>query len=424
MVLPIVAAPIADGVVFVDGDQIGWVGRYEDYFGPAVPTYDWPGVLTPGLVNAHAHLQYTGYADMHAPGLDFFGWLAQFVPRNRGMTDDDWAASTKAGVAECLRTGTTCVADIASGPAAVAAVAEAGLPGVSYLELVGVDDARWTGGRRDALLATLAALSGSAALPGSAARSGSAGSDRSAGRRAVGVSPHSPYTLSAGVFGECVRVAREHGLRLHPHVAESRYEVEFVATGGGPFAEANRRWELSMELMRAAGGLSPVAYVDRLGGLGRDVHLAHGVHVSDEDRALLRERGTAVALCARSNAALGCGQAPVAAYRAEGNAVAVGTDSRASVPSLDLLAELAALRELALAQGSPADGLDQWLVEAATVGGARAMALADVGELSVAARADLAVFDVPVGGNPHTALVRHGAGRCVGTVLAGQVVHG
>lgn len=402
VVLPIVAAPIADGAVFVVDDQIGWVGRYEDYFGPAVPTYEWPGVMLPGLVNAHTHLQYTGYADLYEPGVDFFAWIAQFVARNQAMTDDDWVASTKVGAAECLRTGTTCVADVATGPAVVAAVAEAGLAGVSYLETVGADDARWAADRREALLAALA------------------GCDP---RRAVGVSPHSPYTLSTAVFGECVRLARDRGLRLHPHVAESRYEAEFVATGGGVFAEANRGWGLAMELMGAAAGNSPVEYVDALGGLGRDVHLAHGVHVSGADRALLRERGTTVALCVRSNVTLGCGEPPVAAYRAEGNSVAVGTDSRASVPSLDLLAELAVLREVALAQGSPADGLDQWLVEAATVGGARAMALADGGELSVAARADLAIFDVPVGGNPHTALVQHGAGRCIGTVLAGQVVH-
>jgi cytosine/adenosine deaminase-related metal-dependent hydrolase len=74
-------------------------------------------------------------------------------------------------------------------------------------------------------------------------------------------------------------------------------------------------------------------------------------------------------------------------------------------------------------QGSPESGLDRWLVEAATLGGARAMGLADVGVLRPGARADLAAFDVDPGGDPYGALVRHGAGRCAGTVLAGRVVH-
>ena len=118
---------------------------------------------------------------------------------------------------------------------------------------------------------------------------------------------------------------------------------------------------------------------------------------------------------------LGVGEAPVAAYRAEGSPVAIGTDSRASAPSLDLLADLAALRETALRQGSPAAGLDRWLVEAATAGGARAMGL-DAGTIVPGGRADLAVFAVDPGPDPYAALAG-AAGRCVGTVLAGRVVH-
>jgi len=398
VVLPIGAEPIRDGGVLVDGQRIGWVGPAARYDGPTVATQDWPGLLLPGLVNAHAHLQYTAYADMYAPDVDFFAWIARFPVRNRDTPEPAWAESARAGVAELLRTGTTCVADITVQRAAIEAVADAGLAGVSYVEVVGADAASWPD-HRARLLATLSTADG---------------------RRAVGVSPHAPYTLSSQVFGDCVALARERRLRLHPHVAESSYETEFVAAGTGAFAEANRRWGLDMELMRKPGRQSPVGYVDGLAGLGPDVHVAHGVRVSAVDRARLRERGTVVALCARSNATLGCGAPPVAAYRAEGNAVAVGTDSRASVPSLDLLAELGLLREIALGQGSPEAGLDRWLVEAATVGGARAMGLTDVGVLTPGARADLAAFDVPLDGDPYVALVRYGAGRCLGTVVAGR----
>ncbi len=166
-----------------------------------------------------------------------------------------------------------------------------------------------------------------------------------------------------------------------------------------------------------------MAELAALGALGPDSHVAHGVQCDAADRALLREHGTTVALCPRSNATLGVGEAPVAAYRAEGNPVAVGTDSLSSAPSLDLLADLAALREIAARQGSPEPGLDRWLVEAATVGGARAMGLDDIGVLRPGARADLAAFDLDPAADPYAELVRHGAGRCIGTVLAGQVVH-
>jgi aminodeoxyfutalosine deaminase len=400
VVLPVGAPPIRDGAVVVDGARIAWVGPRREWTEPA-EVVEWPGVLLPGLVNAHCHLQYSAYADKCQPGVDFLEWIAEFVPRNRTMTEADWRRSTADGVDALLRTGTTAVADIAAHAVAVDVLAGSGLAGISYLEAVGADAAGWPE-RRAALLAVL---------------------DRLTPRR-LGVSPHTLYTLGAAVIRDCVALARDRGLRLHPHAAESPYEVEYVATGSGPFAAANRRWGLAMELLAAGGSArTPVAELAALGALGPDTHVAHGVHCDAADRAMLRAAGGTVALCPRSNAVLGVGAAPVAAYRAEGNPVAVGTDALSSTPSLDLLADVAALRELAIAQGSPEAGLDRWLIEAATRGGAAAMGLTDIGVLRPGARADLAAFDVPTDADPYTALVAHGAGRCAGTILAGRTAY-
>jgi cytosine/adenosine deaminase-related metal-dependent hydrolase len=405
VVLPVCAPPLRNGAVVLDGNRIGWVGPRREWTGTATEV-EWPGVLTPGLVNAHAHLQYSAYADKCVPGVDFLDWIAEFVPRNQRMTDADWRRSTADGLAELVRTGTTCVADVAARAEAIEVVAESGLAGISYVETVGADDTRWPECRAD-LVALLERPT-----------------PRRPNPRRLGVSPHTLYTLGTAVVRDCVALARQRGLRLHPHAAESPYEVEYVATGTGPFAEANRGWGLAMELLRDGGSArSPVAELAALGALGEDSHIAHGVHCDADDRALLREHDTVVALCPRSNAILGVGDAPVAAYRAEGNPVAVGTDALSSTPSLDLLADLAALRDIALGQGSPEPGLDRWLVEAATVGGARAIGLDDVGVLYPGARADLAAFDVDPTGDPYAELVRGGAGHCVGTVLAGRVVH-
>jgi cytosine/adenosine deaminase-related metal-dependent hydrolase len=395
-VLPVGAPPIRAGAVAVDGDRVVWVGPRRDWTGEG-PVESWPGLLAPGLVNGHCHLQYTAYADMCEPGVDFLDWISVFARRNPTMTDADWQASADAGVGELLRTGTTAVADVVASPAAVRAAEP--LAGVSYVEAVGVDGAGWPA-HRPVLLDRLAARTG----------------------RAVGVSPHTLYSLGSGVVRDCVAVARERGLRLHPHLAESPYEVEYVATGTGPFADAMVRWGFAMELVTAGGSArTPAAELAGLGALGPDVHVAHGVHCDAADRALLRAHRTTVTLCPRSNRVLGVGEAPVAAYRAEGSPVAVGTDSRASAPSLDLLADVADLRATALRQGSPAAGLDRWLVEAATIGGARAMGL-DAGTVVPGGRADLAVFDIDPGGDPYAALAG-AAGRCVGTVLSGRVVH-
>jgi cytosine/adenosine deaminase-related metal-dependent hydrolase len=402
VVLPVVGEPIENGAVAVAGDRVVAVGPRAEVLGaaPGARVREWPGVLLPGLVNAHAHLQYTDYADLATSGLPFFTWIRTLTERRRTWTPAQWQESARRGVHELLRTGTTCVADVVTDVAVLPVLARSGLAGTAFVEVVGVESYRWPE-ERAALCAKL---------------------DAAPAGLGVGVSPHALYSIGEDVARGAAVVARERGLRLHPHLAETRDEVEYVHAGGGTFADFARSRDLTFELLSGGSGRTPVAEADALGLLGPDVHVAHGVHVSAEDRALLRERGTAVALCVRSNETLGAGEAPVAAYLAEGSPLAVGTDSRASSPSLDLLAELAALHALALSQGAVADGLARRLVEAATVGGANALGRNDLGRLAPGTRADFAVFDVP-DGDPYEALVAHAAGRCVATVLGGRIVH-
>lgn len=404
VVVPIGAEPIRDGAVDVVGDRVVWVGPAAEYRGGTKDVRDWPGVLTPGLVNAHTHLQYTDFGDCAAGGMPFHEWIGMLIARRRGFTEEMWRDGVRRGIDAMLRTGTTCVADVVSEPYVLEPLAGSGLAGTAYVEVGGVDQRLWDDGRRVRYRSVL---------------------DNAPRGLRLGVAPHTPYTLGEGVIRDCVATGRARGLRVHPHLAESAAEVEFVLAGTGPFQEMMERVGLMLELSGNGSGTSPARYLDSLGALGPDVHVAHGVHLDAADRDLLRRHGTAVALCARSNAILMSGDPPVAALRAEGSPIAVGTDSLASCPSLDLLDELAALRDLALRQGSPGAGLDRWLVEAATAGGASALGLTgEVGVLRPGVRADFAVFDVPTDGDPYEALVRSGGGRCAGTVLAGVIRHG
>lgn len=401
VVLPIASEPIRDGAVLVEGDRIVAVGPRTSIDAGSARVREWPSVLLPGLVNAHTHLQYTDFADLATAGLPFHQWIRTLTERRHTWVPAQWQESARRGVHELLRTGTTCVADIVSDVATLPVLARSGLAGIAYVEVVGVESYRWPAARA----ALLAKLDGAPR-----------GID-------LGVSPHALYSLGLDAVRGAVAVARERALRLHPHLAETENEVEYIVCGTGPIAEFGKGRGLTFEHIGDGSGLTPVAEADALGLLGPDVHVAHGVHVPAEDRATLRRRGTAVALCVRSNATLGAGTAPVAAYLDEGSPIAVGTDSRASSPSLDLVEELRALYETAVSQGFPPSGLARRLVEAATAGGAYALGRSDVGVLVAGARADLAAFDVPVGGDPYDALVAHGAGRCVVTVLGGRMVH-
>jgi cytosine/adenosine deaminase-related metal-dependent hydrolase len=398
VVLTMTGPPLRDGAVLVEHDRVVDIGRREDVVGraPGARVRDWRGVLTPGLVNAHAHLEYgPPFADLARSDLPFAQWIAELTRRRKGMTDVDWQVSARGSAHQLLKSGTTAVADVVTRGPAIAVAGSLGLQGISYAELAGVDARGWPVAleRLEVLLGTLG--------------------------RERGISPHTLYTLSTGVFGQLVDLARERGVRLHPHLAETTDEAEWVLSGTGAFAHFVERFGFEFELAGRGSGVSAVRHCDELGGLGPDVHVAHGVHVDAADRALLRERQTVVALCTRSNAVLRAGEAPVADYLAEGSPVAIGTDSLASVPDLDLLAEARATCDLARKQGL--DDPEEAVVRALTLGGAQALGR-DLGRLHPGGRADLAVFDVPTA-EPYRDLVEHGAGRCVATVLGGRLVH-
>ncbi|NYI05820.1 amidohydrolase family protein [Allostreptomyces psammosilenae] len=403
------AGAVRDGAVAVEGAgvvAVGEEGELRERF-PRARVRRWPGVLMPGLVNAHAHLQYSDFAELAAGDLAFPEWIRRLSAMRARFDATAWQESTRRGIHALLRTGTTAAADVVTDPEVLVTTARSGLAGVSYLEVVSAGPANWAV-KREALLGALASAP--------------------AGRR-LGLSPHTPYTVGTDAFRECVAIARGRGLRLHPHLAETPEEAEYVLSGSGALAGLVPMLELE-----ASGGcgLTPPAYLDGIGALGPDVHVAHGTHCAAEDRKLLAARGTAVAVCVRSNALLGAGEPPLADYLAEGVPLAVGTDSLASTPSLDLWEEALAARDLARRQGYASPDLERRLVEAMTRGGAAAMGLGDgdvtegaIGVLRPGARADLAVFDVsvPPGADPWGVLVEGAAGRCVATVLGGRLVH-
>ncbi len=403
VVVPVADEPIREGAVGVDDGRIAYVGPAADA-PEAESSTAFDGVLTPGLVNAHTHLCYSAFADMYGNEKEFFEWIQDFARRNPATADEAWKASVQLGIDESIAHGVTAVADIVTPAAGFAPLFASDLAGVAYWEACFIDDAAWEVRRS----AWREVVTDSRAVNNSDV--------------AVGISPHTLYTLGTEVGKSLAELARTLDIRLHPHLAETMHEDMFVRRGSGPFAFMNRRAGLELEIADGGVGHSPAAQMEKVGWLGADSHVAHGVHIDKADRELLRNRRTAVAVCARSNARLEAGEPPVADLRAEGNTVAIGTDSRASSPDLDIAAEWPVLRKLALAQGDGGEGLNEWLVRAATEGGAAALGRTDIGAIKVGNRADLAHFAVTTEGDPYAALVNGAAGNCTATILKGNLI--
>lgn len=394
-VLSLTAPAVAAGGVLVHEGRIVAVGKSDELRSHAEEIVRYDGILMPGFVNAHAHLQYgPSFADLVQLGVSaghtFADWLLQMTERRKAMSDPGWRDEVAGSWEQARSTGTVAVADIVTSVAAF----DVAVPGVRYLESVALPSAAWESEARrvDAVLTS---------------------------HPEAGISPHTLYTLGSGVITGLTKLARERGRRIHPHLAETVDEDEFIRAGTGPFAA----WPFAAEIRDAQGaGCSPAQHLDALGGLGADVHVAHGTHLDAADRQLLRERGTPVALCARSNSLLGSGAPPVAALLREQSPIAVGTDSLASTPDLDMLAEVRALAVIAISQGYDDADLGLRLLFAATRGGAAAIGRSDLGRLETGAVAAFAhvLVDDPAAEDLVAEVLRSGAGQPAGDPLSAQ----
>lgn len=402
---PMTGPPVARGGALVAEERVVAVGEASGLRKQADREYHVDGVLLPGLVNAHTHLELTRAALLARPG-PFHAWVPAERGVTTGWTDDEWQRSAREGVLASLRAGVTCVGDVVRRGAGVPAAARAGLHGDSWIEIDLVD----TASHDD----VLAALEQSLGLP--------------AGHRRVGIAPSSPWALGTGVLQALGALAERRSVPLHLHAAQSQAEVRAIWHGDGPLAEQVKTAGMVFEWLDEGMQLGPVRYLAQLGLLGPRTSLAHGVWVDDPEAQLLTGQTVPVVCCPRSNELLNTGGAPLERYARAGTPLAIGTESLAAAPDLDVLAEAAAWVEMANAQGmvfwtgaaGPVE-LPEQAVRLITVDGAAAMGWGEhSGVIAPGRRANL--VGVQVATTPATVysdLIAQGAGRQVLTVLGG-----
>ena len=403
---PVGRPPIRDGAVAVRGGTIVGVGGRADLLAghPGMSRLDLgDAALLPGLVNCHTHLELPG-PPVEPPGGCFARWLIAVIERRREQPSGAEAAQAEASARRLLAWGTTAIGEVSSTGQSLTPLLRAGLRGILYREVLGL-------------------APGEAQARAEAAREdlGRMGHAARGSLLRIGLSPHSPYSLSEELFAACRALGRAAGVPACIHAAESAEEAMLLAGGTGPIpgllypavgqAPPPRR--------RAP---SPVTYLEALGVLEGGPLLIHAVHVDAEDRRRLAAHGVGVAHCPRSNARLSGAVAPVPVYLGEGIRVGLGTDSLASVPTLDLWDEMRAALAAHAGRIAPAQ-----VLEMATLGGARVLGLGGaVGSLEAGRRADLTA--VPAGGilatDPEGSLIAETSGEDVLlTMVEGQIRH-
>ena len=345
---------IAETDVCVEGDRILAVGEIPESFAADTVVEGKDRLLLPGLVNAHTHTYMTMFRGC-ADDVPFAEWLNDHIdPLEGKMTAEDCYWSTLLGNMEMILNGTTASIDMfIYTETASRAAEESGFRTVLTRGLTGPE-----GGERRLREFFTEYEAWKGRCP----------------RVTFALGPHAPYSCSEDYLRQVAELAKEHGLGLHIHVSESRFEQETI---------------------RAQYGCTPAALLDRCGVLGPKTLAAHGVYLSEEDIALFAERGVSVVTNPVSNLKLGNGVAPVPALLKAGVNVALGTDGAASNNALNLFRELSFVT--LLHKGLTGDTTAVPASEAlkmATVNGAKALGLEGCGEIKAGAKADLTVLDI------------------------------
>ena len=372
---------IPDGAILARDGWIEQVGQTDLLPKDADEVVDLTGhVVLPGLVNTHHHLYQTLTRVVPAAqDADLFDWLRTLYPIWAGMTPDHVRVSTRLGLAELALSGCTTasdhhylwpngsrVEDQLEGAAPVGVrfhvsrgsmslgESRGGLPPDSVVEPEEriLDDSRRVVDQYHD--------------PG-----------RGAMTRVV-LAPCSPFTVTDELMRATAALARELGVTMHTHLAETADEEAFC------LARFGRR---------------PVQYMEDLGWAGPDVWYAHAVHVADDEVERMGQAGTGVAHCPTSNMRLASGLAPVSRYLAAGVPVGLGVDGSASNDSSHMMAETRQallLNRLAVAPGlgSGAQMTPRQALQLATAGGARVLGRDDIGRLAPGVAADFIAYDL------------------------------
>lgn len=413
-VLPISSAPIRDAAVAIDGGKIAAVGSrqqiQEKYSNAEIEDLG-PAAILPGFVNCHSHLELTAMRGaLDAVEHDFRSWLLKLNSLRAEMTNDDIVAAAVAGAREGAAAGVTCFGDIGRfGHAGVSALKEVGLRGVVFQETEFSPDDRTAD---DDFLKLTEKFERLHAASTDLVR--------------VGLSPHSPYTVSSRLFELIAEYAIINRLQVSIHAAESSPEIELLTRGTGFFTGVYEKFDVEWHSPHC----SPIEYLERLGVLSAQPLLAHCVKVSATDLSRIKANGAKIAHCPKSNAKFGHGYAPFERFLDEGIAVGLGSDSVASNNVCDLLEE-ARFASLAARnrEGSERFIEGKEVLEAATLGGAKALGIESItGSLEPGKQADLTVVSLdnlaqqPIG-DIHAALTFSSNARdIILTMVAGREV--
>jgi len=378
--------------VFIEGDRLADRADGE--------TIDASGCyVMPGLVQTHVHLVQTIFRGL-AEELSLLEWLRDRIwPLEAAHDERSFRATARLGLLDLLSTGTTTILDMGTTHGGEVIAEELVASGIRAR----FGQAMMDGG--DGVPASLRETTGDSLHR--SARLVMKWNEAADGRIGYAYAPRFALSCTRELLEAVAEITKRLELLVHTHSNEN-------------VAERN--------LIEAATGRAPTAYLDDVGLVNERSVIAHGVNLDDREIGILTERGASITHCPSSNLKLGSGTADVRRLRDRGITVGVGADGAACNNRLDGFEELRLAALLASGLHGPG-ALTAWdILAMGTRDGAKAMRLdAEIGTLEVGKKADLIVLDAEKlagpAGDPATRIVYGGGSRALRDVIVdGKVV--
>lgn len=377
---------IPDGGLFIRDGFIEQVGPTSELSTAADSVLDLTGhLILPGLINTHHHFYQTlTRAVPAAQNANLFNWLKTLYPIWARMTTEDIRTSTKTALAELALSGCTTASDHLYL-----------FPNGSSLDDE-IEAAQEMGMRLHASRGSMSLGESAGGLPPDSVVDSEekilADSERlirkyhdpkPGSMLQIVLAPCSPFSVTGALMKQSAVLAREHGVHLHTHLAETQDEEVFC---------------------QEKFGYRPVGYMQSLDWVGEDVWFAHSVHVSPDEIQVYAREGCGAAHCPSSNMRLASGIAPVVEFLKAGVKVGLGVDGSASNDGSHMLAE-ARMAMLLARLGSGLKGASlsstggeiftaRQALELATRGGAAVLGRQDIGSLDPGKCADFIAIDL------------------------------
>lgn len=374
---------IKDGAVAVELGKIhdfGPVGKLKDEYPEAEVKSHPKGILMPGLVNAHCHLDLVMFYETSEPGDELFGQQTDFTENLVSSIDFKQDVDTgvvidgiQKGITRLIETGVTCVGDMTHFEGTFKLLREMGLRAMVFPEVLA--------GRgeiaQQCFEIALALIEKY--------------TDATYDRIRVGIAPYAPYLLSRNLLKIISEHAKETSIPIMTHAAESFAEMEFFFDSQGPIA-TDVFPSLGWRELPPAHRKTPVGYLAEIGFFDASTTIVGGLHLSANDFPLLARNLVKVVYCPSMNKLMKHGKLPYGKLIENGIPIGIGTECWHTKLGFNMWEEM----RLAIKRGSDPLPTPKEAMQMATVGSARALGLDHlIGTLEKGKKADFIVVHMP-----------------------------